>query len=176
MKIQLPLLAAFLSFLGLASAFSQEAGWTDDYAKAMAQAKTENKAVLLDFTGSDWCGWCMKMKKETLDTPQFKTYAQDNLVLVTVDFPRRTALSPAVKQQNDVLNGKYHADGFPTYVLVDKFGRELWRQTGYLAGGPTTFLAAMSKSYRPAPIAAAGGSKADDFDTFFKKNKPAATP
>ena len=88
MKIPVRLLAAFISFLGIASAFSQEAGWTDDYTKATAQAKAENKAILLDFTGSDWCGWCMKMKKETLDTPQFKTYAQQNLVLVTVDFPR----------------------------------------------------------------------------------------
>ena len=82
-----------------------------------------------------------------------------------------------MKQQNDALNGRYHADGFPTYVLIDKFGRELWRQTGYLEGGPTAFIAAINKVYKPAPVAtAASASKGDDFDTFFKKNKPAPTP
>ena len=171
MKTSVHLFAVVILLLGISSAFSQEAGWTDDYTKASAQAKTENKAILLDFTGSDWCGWCMKMKKETLDTPQFTAYAQRNLVLVTVDFPHKTPLTPAVKQQNEKLNAKYHAQGFPTYVLIDKFGRELWRQTGYLAGGPTAFIAAMGKSYSPAPtkVTSSGG---DDFDTFFKKPSP----
>ena len=176
MKIPVHLLAAVLLFLGATSAFCQQAGWTDDYTKATAQAKAENKAILLDFTGSDWCGWCMKMKKETLDTPQFSTYAKQNLVLVTVDFPHQTVLPPMVKKQNDILNGKYQADGFPTYVLVDKFGRELWRQTGYLAGGPTAFIAAMGKSYHPAPVQSGSTNGADDFDTFFKKTSPAPKP
>ena len=176
MKTTVHLLAAIVLFWGAAAAFSQEAGWTDDYAKATAQAKAENKAILLDFTGSDWCGWCMKMKKETLDTPQFTAYAQKNLVLVTVDFPRSTPLSPAVKQQNQKLNAKYRAEGFPTYILVDKFGRELWRQTGYLAGGPTPFIAAMSRVYAPAPVKPAGGGETDDFDAFFKKASPAPNP
>jgi thioredoxin-related protein len=166
-------LTVVIVFLGATSAFSQEAGWTDDYTKAVAQAKTENKAILLDFTGSDWCGWCMKMKKETLDTPQFDAYARKSLVLVTVDFPHNKQLAPAVKQQNAMLDGKYHAQGFPTYVLIDKFGRELWRQTGYLAGGPTVFIAALSKVYTPAPVKAAGDSHTDDFDAFFKKSSPA---
>ena len=173
---------AFYSFvvatflLGGTSAFSQSAGWTDDYTRATAQAKAENKAILLDFTGSDWCGWCMKMKKETLDTPSFTAYARQNLVLMTVDFPRAAPQTLAVKKQNELLNGRYHADGFPTYVLVDKSGRELWRQTGYLEGGPTAFLAALGKSYHPAPVQATGGNGADDFDSFFKKTTPAPKP
>ena len=64
----------------IASAFSQEAKWNTNYAKALEQAKTENKPVLLDFTGSDWCGWCMKMKKETLDTPLFKRIQTANSI------------------------------------------------------------------------------------------------
>ena len=132
MKTTVYLLAAVILFLGATPAFSQEAGWTDDYNKAVAQAKAENKPILLDFTGSDWCGWCMKMKKETLDTPQFTAYAKQNLVLVTVDFPHKTAQVPATKQQNAKLSATYKADGYPTFVLIDNSGRELGRQGGYL--------------------------------------------
>ena len=78
-----------------------------------------------------------------------------------------------MKKQNDTLNAKYHADGFPTFVLVDKFGREIWRQSGYLEGGPAAFIAAMSKSYHPAPVQAASADGTDDFDKFFKKTTPA---
>ena len=63
------------------------AGWDDDYEKAVAQAKAEKKMVLLDFTGSDWCGWCIKLDKEVFSQPEFKDYAKENLVLVEVDFP-----------------------------------------------------------------------------------------
>ena len=171
MKTTIHLLAAVLLCLGATSAFSQEAGWTDDYAKAVEKAKAENKPILLDFTGSDWCGWCMKMKQETLNTPQFTAYAQQNLVLVTVDFPRKTPLTPATKQQNEKLNAKYQADGFPTFVLIDKFGRELGRQSGYLAGGPTTFIAKLSKFYTPAPAKPVSNTESD-FDAYFKKNSP----
>ena len=176
MKTLFPFLASAVLLLGTSSAFAQQATWTEDYTKATTQAQAENKAILLDFTGSDWCGWCMKMKKESLDTPQFNAYAKQNLVLVTVDFPRQKVLSPAVKKQNDTLNAKYHADGFPTFVLVDKTGREIWRQSGYLAGGPTAFIAAMGKSYHPAPVQAASADGGDDFDKFFKKTASAPKP
>ena len=171
MKTTVYLLAAMLLCLGTMSAFAQEAGWTDDYSKAVGKAKAENKAILLDFTGSDWCGWCMKMKQETLNTPQFTTYAQQNLVLVTVDFPHKTQLAPATKQQNEKLDAKYQADGFPTFVLIDKFGKELGRQSGYLAGGPNAFIAKLSKFYTPAPVKAADSNESD-FDKYFKKNTP----
>ena len=176
MKTPVHLLAVALLLLGATSAFSQETGWTDDYAKAVTQARAENKAILLDFTGSDWCGWCMKMKKETLDTPQFTAYAQKSLILVTVDFPHNTPQTPAIKQQNEKLNAKYQADGFPTYVLIDKFGRELGRQSGYLEGGPTAFIAKFSKFYTPAPAKTASNSGSSDFDTFFKKVSPSPKP
>lgn len=171
MKIPVHLLVATILCLGITSALSQEAGWTDDYTKAVERAKAENKAILLDFTGSDWCGWCMKMKQETLSTPQFTAYAQQNLVLVTVDFPHKTPLAPATKQQNEKLSAKYQADGFPTFVLIDKFGRELGRQSGYLAGGPAAFIAKLSKFYTPAPVKSAGSAESD-FDKYFKRNTP----
>ena len=173
-KITIPnslIAATFLSFV--APAFSQEAHWLTDYAKAVEQAKTENKPILLDFTGSDWCGWCMKMKKESLDTPLFNHYAKKNLVLVEVDFPRSKPLAANVKKQNDELKRQYSANGFPTFVLVDKDAKELGRQAGYLQGGPTAFIAKLNTFYKPAPTTTKAGGM-DDFDKFFKK--PAETP
>ncbi len=117
----------------------------------------------------------MKMKQETLSTPQFNAYAQQNLVLMTVDFPHKTPLAPATKQRNDKLNAKYRADGFPTFVLIDKFGRELGRQSGYLPGGPAAFIAELSKFYIPAPAKVAGSSTESDFEKYFKKNTPQPT-
>lgn len=115
--------------------------WLDNYEKALAQAKAENKAVLLDFTGSDWCGWCIKMVKETLSQKEFTDYAAKNLVLVEVDFPNKKELSKETKKQNAELQTKFAAKGFPTFVLVDKDGKELGKQVGYLAGGPSAFIA-----------------------------------
>ena len=175
MKAPVQLLTLIVLLLGTASAFSQQGNWSTDYAKAVQQAKSENKPILLDFTGSDWCGWCMKMKKEALDTPQFAAYAQKNLVLVTVDFPHGTPLPPAVKQQNEKLSAQYRASGFPTFVLVDRNGKELGRQVGYLQGGVAAFIGKLSTFYTPAPTKAESGN-ADDFDTFFKKPSQSPKP
>src|SRR5438093_216309 len=80
-----------------ASLLAQEAHWYTDYEKALEKAKAENKNVLLDFTGSDWCGWCMKMDKDVLKTKEFKEYASKNLVLVEVDFPQNKQQTNKVK-------------------------------------------------------------------------------
>ena len=79
-------------------------GWLDDLEKAKAQAKAENKKILLDFTGSDWCGWCKKLDKEVFSQQAWKDYAAKHLVLVEVDFPRGFQLPEATKKQNDSLN------------------------------------------------------------------------
>jgi thioredoxin-related protein len=150
-------------------------GWTTDYAKAVEQAKTENKAILLDFTGSDWCGWCMKMKKETLDTPAFHQYAEKNLVLVEVDFPHNIPQSDKVKAQNQDLSQKFQVNGFPAFIILSKTGRLLGRQDGYLEGGPTAFLAELKKFYKGSPSPASGG-QGDDFNSFFKKPAQSPTP
>ncbi|MFZ4387578.1 MAG: thioredoxin family protein, partial [Chthoniobacterales bacterium] len=94
------LVVAAVAFL-LSPAFAN--GWGDDYKGALASASKENKKVLLDFTGSDWCGWCIKLKKETFDQPAFKEFANKNLVLVEIDFPQGKTLSPEVKKQNAAL-------------------------------------------------------------------------
>lgn len=115
-------------------------GWGDNYKAALATAAKENKKVLLDFTGSDWCGWCIRLKKETFDQPQFKEYADKNLVLVEVDFPQGKSLAPEVKKQNDALQEQYHVEGFPTLVLLDPQGKVIKQNVGYLAGGPKGFI------------------------------------
>jgi protein disulfide-isomerase len=166
-------LAAALPVLFAIPAFG-DAGWTTNYAKAVEQAKAEDKAILLDFTGSDWCGWCMKMKKETLDTPMFKDYAGKNLVLVEVDFPHNKPQSDQVKAQNQELSDKFGASGFPTFVVVSKTGRVLGKQVGYLEGGPEAFIAELKKFYKGSPNA--GASPVDDFDAFFHHPAQSPTP
>lgn len=161
------LAAVILTVFGF-SAISQEAKWNTDYAKAVEQAKIENKPLLIDFTGSDWCGWCMKMKQETLDTPMFKHYAKKNLVLVEADFPHEKLQTAAVKEQNQELYKKYKVSGYPCFVVVDKDGKELGRQGGYLEGGPAAFIAKLNTFYTPAQATTntKGGS---DFEKLFKK-------
>ncbi len=104
--------------------------WLTDLPKAQAQAKNEKKLVLINFTGSDWCGWCIKLKKEVFDTKEFTDYAAKNLVLVEVDFPRGKQLSAEQKKANEALQAKYHAEGFPTIVALTNGGREVWKQVG----------------------------------------------
>jgi thioredoxin-related protein len=116
------------------------AGWGDDYKAALADAAKQNKNVLLDFTGSDWCGWCIKLKKETFNLPAFKEFADKNLVLVEVDFPQGKTLPPAVKKQNDQLQEQYQVQGFPTLVVLNPQGKIIKQQSGYIPGGPKGFI------------------------------------
>jgi thioredoxin-related protein len=115
-------------------------GWGDDYKTALATAAKENKKVLLDFTGSDWCGWCIKLKKEAFDQPAFKEYADKNLVLVEIDFPQGKSQSPELKKQNNALQEQYQVQGFPTLVVLDPEGKVIKRQSGYIPGGPKGFI------------------------------------
>jgi thioredoxin-related protein len=119
--------------------------WLTDLPKAEAQAKAENKIVLMDFTGSDWCPWCIKFKKEVLDDQKFLDYASKNVVLVEVDFPRKTEQSADLKKANAALNDQYKVNGYPTLVVLDKDGKEIGRQEGYEPGGPKAFIAKLEK-------------------------------
>lgn len=122
-----------------------ESTWLTDLPKAQAQAKAQDKMVLLDFTGSDWCGWCKKFKKEVFDTSAFQDYAAKNLVLVEVDFPNQKPQSEALKKANQALKTKYDIHGFPTLVVLNKDGKEIGRQVGYSKGGPKAFIAKLEK-------------------------------
>jgi len=129
--------------LGASAAFAAE-GWGDNYEKAAAQAKAENKLLLLDFTGSDWCGWCIKLNKEVFSQPEFKEYAAKNLVLMEVDFPQTKPQSSAIKAQNARLQTKYKIEGYPTIVVLNPAGKKVG-ELGYQAGGPKAFIAALDQ-------------------------------
>jgi len=119
--------------------------WLTDLPAAQAQARSENKIVLMDFTGSDWCSWCIKFKKEVLDTKGFQQYAGNNVVLVEVDFPDKKPQPADLKKANAALKDKYKIEGYPTFVVLDKDGKEIGRQVGYSAGGPKAFIAQLEK-------------------------------
>ncbi len=121
-----------------------ESVWLTDLPKAQAKAKEENKLVLMDFTGSDWCGWCIKLKKEVFSKPAFEAYAKKNLVLVEVDFPRTKAQPSALKKANEALSQKYAIEGYPTIIVLDGAGKKLGT-LGYMPGGPDVFLAELDK-------------------------------
>ena len=119
-------------------------GWLDDLEKAKAQAKAENKKILLDFTGSDWCSWCKKLDKEVFSQQAFKDYADKHLVLVELDFPRSFQLPEATKKQNDALAKKFNINGYPTIVITSASGTKRG-ELGYMEGGPDAFIKAVNK-------------------------------
>lgn len=106
-------------------------GWSDNYAASLAQAKEEKKMVLLDFTGSDWCGWCVKLDEEVFSKGPFKSFAKKNLVLVELDYPHGKTQSDEVKKQNSELKSKFAISGYPTLILVDAEGKEVTRWVGF---------------------------------------------
>ncbi|MGH8022509.1 MAG: thioredoxin family protein [Limisphaerales bacterium] len=134
------IMVAFMACCVIAGIHAAELNWLTDLPKAEAQAKSENKLVLMDFTGSDWCPWCMKMDKETLTQSKFADYAGKNLVLVLVDFPARKPQSDELKAANAALAKKYGVNGYPTLIAVKPDGSVLMTQVGYLAGGPQAFI------------------------------------
>jgi len=128
------------------SLMAADSSWLTSVPDAKAQAKKENKLVLLDFTGSDWCGWCKKLDAETFSKPAFADYAKKNLVLVEVDFPHAKALSADLKAANKALKEKYEVTGFPTLVVMKADGTVVWKQVGYLKGGPSAMIAKLDEA------------------------------
>ena len=143
--IMKPLLALLLA-LGIPALV--HAGWGTDYKAALAQAKAQNKLVLLDFTGSDWCGYCKLLDKEVLSQQAFKDFADKNYVAVTLDYPHDVPQTDAVKQQNDDLAKQFNIDGFPTLIVLNADGKELGRQVGYDPGSGTDAVVAKLKSFK----------------------------
>jgi protein disulfide-isomerase len=141
------LLVAVLLAFGLLSpaCLRAESVWTTDYKKAQEQAKASHKFLLLNFTGSDWCGFCFQLDKAILLQPQFEDYASKNLVLVEIDFPRRKALSLETTKQNAELAERYQVEGFPTLLLLNGEGKTVWRYDGLYTGGIAAFLAELDK-------------------------------
>ena len=116
--------------------------WTDNYKAAVSQAKKEKKMLLLDFTGSDWCGYCIKLHDMVFSKPEFSKWA-DKFVLVELDFPQQKKLSDAVKAQNDQLQKKYQIEGFPTVIILDASEKKLAETVGYGGESPSKWMAAI---------------------------------
>jgi len=114
--------------------------WSTDYSASIAQAAASKKAILLEFTGSDWCPPCMKQNKDVFEQGAFADYAKDKLVLVKLDFPKGKEQSPEVKEQNKNLAAQYGVEGFPTIILLNPEGKELARKVGYMGGGAAGFI------------------------------------
>ena len=113
-------------------AFSPE--WQLNFERAKAEAEQSHKLILLNFSGSDWCGPCIKLKKDVFESPAFQTFAADRLVLVRADFPRlaKHQLTADQTAHNEALAEKYNRQGkFPFTVLLDANGRVLSEWDGY---------------------------------------------
>lgn len=109
-------------------------GWGNDFTEAQKIAKAENKLILLNFSGSDWCGPCIQLKKEVFESETFKTFAGPKLVLVRADFPRlkKNQLEKSQQAKNDLMAEKYNQDGkFPLTVLINADGKVLHKWEGF---------------------------------------------
>jgi protein disulfide-isomerase len=133
-----------------AAVVQAEAKWHTEIAKARRLAQAQGKPMLLDFTGSDWCGWCMKLDREIFASPEFNDHAAKHLVLVKVDFPHRRELPAGEREQNERLAAEFGVQGFPTLVVLDASGHPL-DTLGYLRGGPEPFLAKLAEVTQGKP-------------------------
>ena len=141
----------WLAAISLSAAVSTTAiaapteGWTADYDAALAKAKEENKAVLLEFTGSDWCPPCKLLAKNVFTKKSFIEAASENYILVKLDFPRA---DKALAEKNKPLAEKYEIQGYPTIVLLDSDGKEFSRVVGAQYRTVKDFLGYIDKAYK----------------------------
>ena len=123
-----------------AASMAAESGWLTDFEAAKKQAKEENKPILINFTGTDWCGWCIKIEKEIFSKDDFKAYAKENLILMEVDFPEKKKQTDEVKAQNKKLDKEFKIEGYPTIFLIDAEGKKLSEDIGYREGGAQAYV------------------------------------
>ena len=113
------------------AAKTQEVTWFTDYEAAKAKAKEEKKPMMLLFTGTDWCGACRALESKVFSTNEFKEYASKKLILVKLEFPKKTELDSKTKAQNNRLQSKYNPQGFPTCYFITADEKELGKVVGY---------------------------------------------
>lgn len=118
--------------------------WREDFAAARAQAELEGRAMLLNFTGSDWCVWCFKLRDEVFLQAPFIAFAKESLMLVEVDFPQKKPQSAELIAQNRALDERFDVSGYPTIVVLNSRGAEIGR-LGYMEGGAKTFVRALRR-------------------------------
>lgn len=135
--------------LGAKLSDSVPKGWIEDFGLAKKTADAEGKFVFLAFSGSDWCGWCMKLEREVYSQKPFVDRAQKNFVLTMIDCPQNQGiLSKLAYAQNRPLAQTYSVRGFPTGIVCDSDGTEIGRVSGYAKGGPDAYLERMQNLVR----------------------------
>ena len=146
------LVIAFLTLITMSMQAQDGLTWYTDLTKATDLSIKENKPMFLFFTGSDWCGWCIRLQKEVFKTPEFVKWASDNVILVELDFPRKNEQTEAVKMQNAQLQQQLQVRGYPTVWFVSatktaeaKVNLNALGSTGYVAGGPQVWLEGANK-------------------------------
>ena len=149
MKKILVVLLVALSINGFAQ--QKEIEWHTDVNKAVNISVETGKPLFFFFTGSDWCGWCKKLQKEVFFKAEFKKWADNSVVLVELDFPRRTPIAEELKKQNRELGQMFGVRGYPTIWLVaptiedGKVNFNKLGSQGYVAGGPKAWIAGANK-------------------------------
>lgn len=146
------LISILLLFLTI-NVFAQEGelDWHTDVNKAIELSIESEKPLFMFFTGSDWCGWCIRLQKEVFFKPDFVKWAKENLILVELDFPRRKKLDESLKKQNDNLRQMFAVRGYPTgwFVVPEiedkKVNFKRLGSQGYVAGGPTNWINGANK-------------------------------
>ena len=120
--------------------------WHDSFEAAREQSLVSGKPILADFTGSDWCSWCVKLRKDVFDKAEFEEWARENVVLLELDYPQRSSQSPEIEAQNEKLASLYAIDSYPTVLLLDAQGNQLAR-TGYHRD-PSAFIGSLESQVR----------------------------
>ncbi|WJJ96257.1 thioredoxin family protein [Algibacter luteus] len=135
-----------IGFMSVQTFAQKRITWHTDFNEALELALNEDKKVMLFFTGSDWCGWCIKLQNEVFKTPDFEKWS-DDLVLVELDFPRRTPQDPKLKGQNRQLQAMFKVRGYPSVYFVQpekmpdgKMNLNNLGKTGYVRGGAGKWL------------------------------------
>lgn len=131
--------------------------FTMDLDAAKAYAAEHQQPILLDFSGSDWCGWCQLMESNVFEKAEWQTYAKDNLVQVLIDFPQDKSRVPEeYVERNEALSIQYGIEGYPTFILLDQDGKtELGRLSAGQDKTPASFQAEIKRLLRDTPSALA---------------------
>jgi protein disulfide-isomerase len=149
-KSLLVLIFAIVSQFAFAQ-IAPEPAWLTNLNQAIELSNKTKKPIMLFFTGSDWCGWCKRLQAEVFHKPEFSDWASKNVILVEVDFPRRTPLAPELQSQNSQLQQFFQVQGYPTIWFVNakmlngQINFEKIGSTGYVFGGPAAWLDAANQ-------------------------------
>ena len=130
--------------------FAQGLQWQQNYDEALRLSKESGKPVFAFFTGSDWCGWCIKLDREILSKRDMVKYLNDNFILFKADFPRRNPPPKEVMMKNRALMAKFGVRGYPTIIITDASGNAMGK-TGYMKGGPAAMKRTLDRYIKKVP-------------------------